>query len=84
VTVFKLLRSIEKQINATSISGIDRTAPKKPKKPKYKETTSGGVPKKTSEWNSSYDKKMALHKKQIKAKKAFDALSDKDKKFFSE
>lgn len=61
--------------------GIDRTDQKKPK---YKVTTTGDMAKNTPEWNAAYDKKMALHKKQVKAKKAFDALPDKDKKFFSE
>jgi len=61
--------------------GIDRSDRKKPK---YKVTTTGNMNKNTPEWNAAYDKKMALHKKQVKAKKAFDALPDKDKKFFSE
>jgi hypothetical protein len=61
--------------------GIDRTDQKKPK---HKVTTTGNMNKNTPEWNAAYDKKMALHKKQVKAKKAFDALPDKDKKFFSE
>lgn len=64
--------------------GIDRADRKNPRKPKYKVTTTGDMNKNTPEWNAAYDKKMALHKKQVKAKKAFDALPDKDKKFFSE